>query len=813
MAKPGKPAPAGKPGKPTGKPSPGGKRKAERALPAAAPAKKPKVRAEGGKPGGADALKKLSSKDKREKIREKKLAFKKNWNIIQDSVLLWEKLRPRETPDEDRRELVSDILKKVKGKLLELSNHHTASRIIQHCIKHGGEAERKVVMEEVKANIVELSRSKYGHFLVRKLINTAKKDDVPALVRLFRGQVANLLRQPYGADVITDLYDVASTADRNALCAEFYGKEFVLFGGLTGEASRLHSLKQLMAGVPPAKQRAVLLHMTKCLQPIMEKALVHPPMTHRLLKDYLECAPGLAVEDAVETLSATGEAVLRMVHTHEGAAAACMVLGYGTPKDRKKLVRAMKGHVPAMAADEWGHAVLCMALSCVDDTALTGKVLVPEIKELMGQGVHQTTFVRVLLSLLAPGSRRHFPPAIHELLHPPQRTVRGSSGKSVTELDEQEEDAMDFHAAAGAGDEGDDGDDLFAAPKGKGGKKGKQQGGKGGAADKAKPKAKGRKPAPEEDEEEKADAEAGKGDGGEEGEERVLGASKKDPVVRRRELLGAGPKAMSAALTAAVAAEAGALLRSPHSCELVVEVARGGDDGLLQELQSAGVAEVQAALVEDAARSAEEVAEASGAAIDDEDGGAEAGPSSSRDPNGEHLMTSYYSSRALRRLLLAAADESPPGAAAAFAKAFWEGALKGRCGRWVGSHGEKVLAALLHCGVAEVVAAASKELKGLVKQPLEEWASKFLTHGHEGGRDKAAKKGKEAGPGPSAAGAKAQEVAKPEAKPEAQAGKKGKGGQAAKAPEPAPEAAPAGRPKRAAAVRAAEGAKAKQAKR
>ncbi len=86
------------------------------------------------------------------------------------------------------------------------------------------------------------------------------------------------------------------------------------------------------------------------------------------------------MEEAVETLSATGEAVLRMVHTHEGAAAACMVLAYGTPKDRKKVVRAMKGHVAKMVADEWGHVVLCMALGCVDDTALTGKIIVPEIK-------------------------------------------------------------------------------------------------------------------------------------------------------------------------------------------------------------------------------------------------------------------------------------------------------------------------------------------------------------------------------------------------------------------------------------------------
>lgn len=67
----------------------------------------------------------------------------------------------------------------VKGKLLELSSHHTASRVIQFCVKYGVDAERRTVMDEVRANVVELSKSKYGHFLVRKLINTAKKSDVP----------------------------------------------------------------------------------------------------------------------------------------------------------------------------------------------------------------------------------------------------------------------------------------------------------------------------------------------------------------------------------------------------------------------------------------------------------------------------------------------------------------------------------------------------------------------------------------------------------------------------------------------------------
>lgn len=52
----------------------------------------------------------------------------------------------------------------------------------------------------------------------------------------------------------------------------------------------------------------------------------------RLLAEYLEHAPASLVADAVEYLS--GEPLLHMVHTKEGAKAACMVLAYGTGEER-----------------------------------------------------------------------------------------------------------------------------------------------------------------------------------------------------------------------------------------------------------------------------------------------------------------------------------------------------------------------------------------------------------------------------------------------------------------------------------------------
>jgi hypothetical protein len=67
----------------------------------------------------------------------------------------------------------------VVGNVMGLANHHSASRVIQWCLKEGSDADKAKLTTEVRANIVPLSKSKYGRFVVQKLINVAPKEEVP----------------------------------------------------------------------------------------------------------------------------------------------------------------------------------------------------------------------------------------------------------------------------------------------------------------------------------------------------------------------------------------------------------------------------------------------------------------------------------------------------------------------------------------------------------------------------------------------------------------------------------------------------------
>eukprot|EP00878_Enallax_costatus_P018010 GHUV01018936.1.p1 GENE.GHUV01018936.1~~GHUV01018936.1.p1 ORF type:complete len:698 (+),score=293.25 GHUV01018936.1:365-2458(+) len=556
----------------------------------------------------------------------------------------------------------------------------------------------------------------------------------PGLVKLFKGHVAELLRHPSGADVLDDLYNVCPQSCRNTLCAELYSREFTLFEGVGTRSENISHLGDLLAGVDARKRQAVVEHLYKGLAPVLEKALLHPMMTHRLLRELITESPGSVVADVVDTLAATGGNALKLVHTHDGAAAAAMALAYGTPKDRKRLIKGMKGYVWQTADNEWGHAVVATALSVTDDTALTGKAILGELKPHLEEMCSSKHAHRVLMQLLAPDNHRYLPPAIYELLHPPVKTmmVAADAGAAAAgfdaddgefvdagadaELQEQQqgadEDAMQQDGSEDSSDveQRQDEDDSNAADAA--GDLSEQGG--DAAADSAGDES------PQAQDDDTASPQM---------VERQLGESKKAADVRRRELLGSGKGSLSEALLQLCAAQGGELLRSQVGGDVVVEVARGAAGGLLWQLDQAGVERVHAAVVQELAHdcSTSKPAPSGRQQQKSKQKGQSAGMGADQQQQEqEPLLTHYFGSRHLRRLLLAGSSQGADGEGArAFAQQLWAGALKGQCKQLVGTHAEKVLGAVLLCGVPAVVQEARAELQELVGPDAMAWAAKF----------------------------------------------------------------------------------------
>jgi pumilio family protein 6 len=71
------------------------------------------------------------------------------------------------------------VVLQVCGNVMGLANQHSASRVIQWCLKEGSAADKAKLTAEIRTNILALSKSKYGRHVVQKLINVATKDEVP----------------------------------------------------------------------------------------------------------------------------------------------------------------------------------------------------------------------------------------------------------------------------------------------------------------------------------------------------------------------------------------------------------------------------------------------------------------------------------------------------------------------------------------------------------------------------------------------------------------------------------------------------------
>lgn len=96
--------------------------------------------------------------------------------------------------------------------------------------------------------------------------------------------------------------------------------------------------------------------------------------------------------------------------------------------------------------------------------------------------------------------------------------------------------------------------------------------------------------------------------------------------------------------------------------------------------------------------------------------------------------------------MLSSVDEEGRGSPAAVScvEQLWDSALKGRCRDWVGTHGDKVLGSLLHCGSERVKEEAAKELRPLLQgQDLQQWSEPLVKpHAKEkGGKGKAQQQG------------------------------------------------------------------------
>lgn len=576
----------------------------------------------------------LSRKEQKAKADEIKALRKPNFALVQELAQIWERMRGKKVSKTDRSTLCDEIFKKSKGKVPELANNHKGSRVVQAVLKYGTPEQCESVMAEVTPEISLLSKSLYGNFLVRKLIDSTDKKDVPKLLANLKGQIPRLARHPVGSQIVEALYHVASGKDKKSMTFEFYGPEFVHFG-----VAEVGSLREALLTKPVAQRQSTLRHVNTSMIPVLEKGLVSSSVIHRVLSEYLSVGGPSTKAEAAGSIAAAG--LLRMMHTKEGSHAVNMMLAHSGAKQRKGVVKALKGQIWRVAQDDFAHLVIAHLFDCVDDTQLLTKGVVSELKQ---EGIEEVASHknarRVLLHILNPRSTRYFPPHLLECLPDPEQ-IRADAEETLAVMKKGGDAEKAAKKAVGKDDSDDDDIGIIDDELGE--------------------------DEMDEDEdnedEDDGDLEEAPADGPE------FGIAKKPASTRRAEIFHQG---LGDALIAACNANAAAMLRNNLASDVLFEVAAGGCDGVFHEAMGD---EKMTALYK--AISSAVALSMSSKEIDDETGEAL-----------ESLHTNFFSTRTLRRMAL---EIKHP----AFVPQFWNTALKGSLKTWIDGHGSKVIAAIV----------------------------------------------------------------------------------------------------------------------
>ncbi|XP_072260311.1 pumilio homolog 3 isoform X2 [Pyxicephalus adspersus] len=389
--------------------------------------KKPRKRSAEDQEGGSEAKKPKwedFKKKKKELKQTRQLNEKSNYDIMTKSKQIWEQIRRKDCNVKKRVKLMDELEKLLRGNVKSIAFAHDTTRVIQCYIKHANEKRRQDVFEELKEHIVDLSKSKYARNIVRKFLMYGSKPQVAEIIKSFKGQVKKLLRHSEASYIVEYAYNhKAILEQRNMLCEELYGNTFRFF------KSTVHPSLEKVLEAQPQKQESILEEMKQILVPLAQKeAVIKHSLVHKVFLDFFTHSTPKIRSEMIEAIR---EAVIYMIHTHDGARVGMHCIWHGTPKDRKVFTKTMKTFVEKVATGEFSHLVLLAMFDCIDDTKLVKQLIISELVSALPNLINDKYGRKVLLYLLCRRSSSHFLPEIIEVLKQGDSNVHSKKDPEV----------------------------------------------------------------------------------------------------------------------------------------------------------------------------------------------------------------------------------------------------------------------------------------------------------------------------------------------------------------------------------------------
>ncbi|QIX02286.1 hypothetical protein AMS68_007803 [Peltaster fructicola] len=351
---------------------------------------------------GADKQFKLETSSaeahaKQRALAKERKASKPNADLIARSKKLWEQLRRKSHVSlEERKKLVAELFSIVDGRVRDFVFKHDSVRVVQCALKYANLEQRRSITKELHGDIRTLAESRYGKFLVAKMIMSGDQQIRDLIIPEFYGHVRRLVNHPEASWILDDIYrQIASPEQKALMLREWYGAEFALLQRKPDAnvpvvaSTETAELSEILSS-NPEKRRPILQYLHEMINGLVQKKMTGFTMLHdAMLQYFLALVPGGEEQRAfldemlgdidAETEGGGGDLYKNLAFTKSGSRLVCLAIAYGTPKDRKIILRVFKDNVETMAYDQYAKMVLVAGLDVPDDTQMTTKTIYREL--------------------------------------------------------------------------------------------------------------------------------------------------------------------------------------------------------------------------------------------------------------------------------------------------------------------------------------------------------------------------------------------------------------------------------------------------
>mmetsp|Transcript_3785 Transcript_3785/g.9921 ORF Transcript_3785/g.9921 Transcript_3785/m.9921 type:complete len:585 (-) Transcript_3785:964-2718(-) len=326
-----------------------------------------------------DHAEELSSSALKRQVRKVRQATRRHADSVTEAKVLWNKIRLKTNTKEDTKNIMDKLMELIRGKIREIALQHDASRIVQAAIQFGSDEQRKEILKEIcktEGSLAEMAKIQYAHFCCLKFIKYCGRDDasIKMIVKSFKGEMPRLAVHGVGARVVEYLFLNLSPKQTASLKQEFYGPHFSLF------AQDLPNVPTLKSNIDNAKTETQKKSATDFVRAIINKGMTKSfygfTYFQQLFAEYIDVVDS----SEIRTISSTiAEHSIHLLSTRVGTRVVAACASYGTPKDRKRICKSLKGYTSSSLLHRDAYLALLRLVQVTDDTKETKKSIMDEI--------------------------------------------------------------------------------------------------------------------------------------------------------------------------------------------------------------------------------------------------------------------------------------------------------------------------------------------------------------------------------------------------------------------------------------------------